>query len=244
MSESQNESQTLITKDSGVVILLLGETGVGKSTFINTAAGRPVAIVNHSLTPDELLVVRHFIVQHPQHSTRSFVFVETPGFDHLFATDEEILKQIIKWLKISCHSDVPFGGIVYLHDINNSRVQPMTAGTLTLVKLSRPEPAGHVLLTTVKWGRAQQDHLDAELRENELKSSNWKEILDRGSQICRFINTEDSAWNIIDTLLREEPLELHVIQQDLDRICRLFPKPVPPKRRGFFAFLFNFFKFK
>ncbi|KAF8147713.1 hypothetical protein B0H34DRAFT_739004 [Crassisporium funariophilum] len=133
-----------------------------------------------------------------------------------------------------CHPNACFGGIVYLHDINQSRNQSRIE-TLTLVKLTCPEPANHVLMTTVKWGRIQQHSRD-EHREQELKTSVWKKILDRGARICRFINTQDSAWEVVDTVLQGGTLELHIVQRDLARILRLFhPKLASNKpRRGFF----------
>ncbi|KAF8064966.1 hypothetical protein FPV67DRAFT_162874 [Lyophyllum atratum] len=238
-------SPKFITKDSGVVILLLGDTGVGKSTFINTVAGQPVAEVSHRLTSSEP-VAKHFIIQHPQRSTRSFILVEAPGFDHYSESDDEILKRIIDWLKASCHKDASFGGIVYLHDITKNRNnQSMVTGTFTLLGLSRPEPTGHVLLATVKWSRAQQDP-QAEIREQELKDKSWRLILKAGAQTCRFMNTKDSAWGIIDTLLQAEPLKLRIIQQDLARIHRSLPTKSTPTgiKKGFFASLFSIFRSK
>ncbi|KAF8149976.1 hypothetical protein B0H34DRAFT_618970, partial [Crassisporium funariophilum] len=155
---------------------LLGQTGVGKSTFINTAAGRTLAEVCEGLTSPELNV-QHFIVQHPQDSTRSFVFVDTPGFDHLFASDEQILRIISEWMDKMCHPNACFGGIIYLHDINQI-MNRSRIGTLALVELSCPEPANHILMTTVEWGRVRDTR--AEHHEQGLKASNWKEILDQG----------------------------------------------------------------
>jgi len=229
-----------ITKDSGIVILLLGQTGSGKSTFINAAAGRAIADVNHNLTSGEL-AVRDFVVHHPQ-TGRPLIFVDTPGFDHYSASDWEVLNKIIQWLRNSCHSDVPFGGIVYLHDITVSRVQKeIDMATLALRNLARPEPARHLLMATVKWGRAQQDP-HATLREEELKTNSWRKILEGGAHLTRFANTEDSAWEIVNKLLQEEPLELVVLLRELDRIHRLFPTRSPRQHRmkkGFFGQLFS-----
>ncbi|GLB39696.1 hypothetical protein LshimejAT787_0702060 [Lyophyllum shimeji] len=235
---SISPTNVCITKDSGIMILILGDTGVGKSTFINTAAGQPIAEVNHDLTPSCDLIVRRFDIRHPQHSTPC-IFVDTPGFDNYDVRDHVILGHIINWLKISCRSDASFGGIVYLHDITKPRTQS-TIGSFSLMGLSRPEPAGHVLMTTVKWEKAKKDPY-AESREQELKNHTWRRILDGGAKTCRFENTSVSAWSIIDTLLQTRPLELDVIWQSLDTIYRFMPK-TPAKRkglRGFFAALFN-----
>ena len=82
---------------------------------------------------------------------------------------------------------------------------------------------------------------NAEHREEELKAVKWKEMVNGGSQTCRFMNTKESAWSIIDTVLRISPMQLHVIQRDLKRVCsQLSETTTPPKRRkGFFAVLFG-----
>ncbi|KAF8056289.1 hypothetical protein FPV67DRAFT_1678222 [Lyophyllum atratum] len=235
--------EKFITQDSGVIILVLGDTGVGKSTlysqFINAVAGRPIAEVSHRLISSEP-VAKHFIIQHHQRSTRSFILLEAPGFDHYSESDEEILKRIIDWLKASCHEDASFGGIVYLHDITKPR-KPSTVHEIpVLLGLSRPELAGHVLVTTVKWGRARQDPSGAGRREQELKANTWKVMLGAGAQTQRFLNTKDSAWGIIDALLQLEPLKLRVLQQGLDEVHRSFTEERLRLERKFKPLFQNF----
>jgi hypothetical protein len=138
-----------------------------------------------------------------------------------------------------CSADALFGGIVYLHDITQDRA--VTYGPSWPVGyLSRPEPARHLLLTTVKWDRAVSGPDYAE-RENELRRGVWKGIGEGGAKICRFSNTKSSAWDVINTLLELQPLELQVLQKELDRIRRATSKPTPPmQRKGIFARLFGF----
>jgi len=80
-------------------------------------------------------------------------------------------------------------------------------------------------------------------REDELKTQAWKPVLKGGAQIRRFLNTYDSAWMAVNTLLELNPLELHVLQRELERICvaskRIRKPPLP--RKGFFSSLFGFF---
>ena len=54
----------------------------------------------------------------------------------------------------------------------------------------------------------------AEIRENRLKSSIWPEV-----QTRRFMNTQESAWSILDTILDVDPIKLQGIQDELERIC-------------------------
>ena len=54
----------------------------------------------------------------------------------------------------------------------------------------------------------------AKLRENQLKSSIWQEV-----QTCRFMNTQESAWSILDTILAVDPIKMQDIRDELERIC-------------------------
>ena len=53
----------------------------------------------------------------------------------------------------------------------------------------------------------------------------------------RFLNTHDSAWRTVDTLLELNPLDIQVLYRELERIClsaKRIPKP-PLPRKGFFS---------
>ncbi|PPQ91779.1 hypothetical protein CVT25_000424 [Psilocybe cyanescens] len=101
-----------------VVILLLGQTGVGKSTFINKAAEKPVANVNTNLTSEDLKV-QSFVVPHPQNPSIRCVFVETPGFDHIDANDQEVLRLIVDWLTKSVMGPTGAGKSTFINAILN-----------------------------------------------------------------------------------------------------------------------------
>jgi len=78
-------------------------------------------------------------------------------------------------------------------------------------------------------------------REEELKSSAWKTVVNGGAQTRRFLNTHDSAWMAVDTLLELDPLELEAFRGELERICSIiekFPKRALPSK-GIFSFLFG-----
>ena len=101
---------------------------------------------------------------------------------------------------------------------------------MTFTKLRDPEPH-RVILTTV-----DGDSSSAKRREYQLKNTVWREV-----QTCRFINTRDSAWSILDTILKMGPIKLQCIQDELDRICTTLPTrtQLAPKSNRFFS-LFGF----
>ena len=44
------------------------------------------------------LTIQCFTLQHPQ-TQRSLILVDTPGFDHFGASDEEVLGIICEWIR-------------------------------------------------------------------------------------------------------------------------------------------------
>ncbi|KAF5322388.1 hypothetical protein D9619_000447 [Psilocybe cf. subviscida] len=106
--------------DSIDMILISGETGVGKSTFINAAGpiGK-MAVVGHALEsctaePEGYLI---------EDNERRVVLVDTPGFNNSIIErgDDDILRAIIAWLQDALRHDenAKLAGIIYLHDVTN-----------------------------------------------------------------------------------------------------------------------------
>ena len=57
----------------------------------------------------------------------------------------------------------------------------------------------NVILTTTMWDEV--DEQIGRLREEELKSGNWRWMLDRNSTMSRFLGTRDSALRLIEPLI-------------------------------------------
>ena len=100
---------------------------------------------------------------------------------------------------------------------------------MTPTKLFDPEPP-RVILAMVDGNSAT-----ARRRESQLKDAVWPQV-----PICQFMDTQDSAWSILDTILRVGPIELQYIQDKLDSICKTLPTQISPKPNwNFFSSLFS-----
>jgi len=105
MTEQSHSNGPLIDVDKDdTLILILGETGAGKSTFVNHAVGATVAEVGHTLR-SKTTSVSHFFASR---RGRRFIFVDTPGFGNRNLTDIEILARIVSWLRKSSSEDEAF----------------------------------------------------------------------------------------------------------------------------------------
>ena len=74
------------------------------------------------------------------------------------------------------------------------------------MKLRDPEPH-RVILATL-----DGDSLTAKHRESQLKDTStiWRDV-----RTHQFVNTRDSAWSILDTILNIDPIKLQYIQDEL-----------------------------
>jgi len=221
---SDDENIIILTdsRPTDVIIPLMGPTGVGKSTFLNATARANVTTVGHDLqsctAKIEAVVVPYPSKDDPD---RRVVFVDTPGFDDTFVEDTEILRRISVWLARSYDNQQKVAGIIYLHDISQTRMFGSTRKNLQLFnQLCGDDALKNVILGTTKWGDIKEDV--GKRREGQLAESHWKDMLSYGATMVRFKNTPESAWDIVKLILRKQVTALH-IQKELVDLGHILP---------------------
>ncbi|KAG1904146.1 uncharacterized protein F5891DRAFT_1140549 [Suillus fuscotomentosus] len=178
-----------------IIILVIGVTGVGKSTFVNTAIGKVVTPVGHGLESCTSRI-QHAFCACPSDPSRRVVLVDTPGFDNTFGHDSEILRRIAVWLASSYGENMKLAGIIYLHDICDPRLH-MSLDTFQ--RLHGEYAENYATLATTKWGEVATEA--EERREQLLKSLFRQETVAHESEIPRFRGSHVSAWDIITPIL-------------------------------------------
>jgi len=192
MSQPSTHLQT--PQDS--IVVVMGPTGTGKSTFIERATRQESGTVGHKLrtcTTD----IRSVNIIHPENG-RSVVFVDTPGFDGPSMSDVQILSMIADFLRDTYKEKAKLATIIYLHKIDDNR---MTGSLLkhlqTFANLCGQTTMPNVVIVTTMWGRVTEE--EGARREAELKKEFWKDMVADGCKTERFENTYDSAWRVIDS---------------------------------------------
>jgi hypothetical protein len=93
------------------------------------------------------------------------------------------------------------GGVIYLYEISQTRMLGSARKNLAMFrKLCGEDALKKVVLGTTKWGEITDDV--GQRREQQLRDNFWKEMIDEGSQMRRFLNTPESAWEMVSIILQ------------------------------------------
>jgi hypothetical protein len=110
-----------------------------------------------------------------------------------------------------------------------------------LEELFGDEAMANVVLVTTKWAlKPGEGEMEREL---QLKDKHWKSMLDRGSVTARFMNTYESAWQIMGLLVfKERPRLLQIQRARVDQGKSLQQTSnMHRRRRNVFGRLFSRF---
>lgn len=115
--------------DPGVIIALMGETGVGKTSFIRRVTGDRSIRPNHTLTPQGSAVVPHTFLTPSRdgNDTWKITIIDCPGFDEMDAPDNNIIKSILEYLRRTYEQHQRLHGIIYMLDIRSAYIRSSTS---------------------------------------------------------------------------------------------------------------------
>ncbi|KAH6905912.1 P-loop containing nucleoside triphosphate hydrolase protein [Coprinopsis sp. MPI-PUGE-AT-0042] len=188
-------------RNSDLVIPLMGPTGVGKSTFINSYFGKKRAEVGNTIAScTRNLAWYTTTLPDGPFTGRRLILVDTPGFDDTYADDSEILRRVAVWLAASYDNDMSVAGVLYLHDIGqkqmvkSNHLKPLE----NLADLHCKGLAPPIALVTTQWDTVQEE-LGGQ-RERELKQSFWKDAINKGAEVYR-VRRDSTHAGIIDNIL-------------------------------------------
>lgn len=183
-----------------IIIVVIGPTGAGKSSFINIATGGSEALINSGLASCTEEITNVKCTYPGDVRGRSVVFVDTPAFNHDTKPVDEIGRDIMKWMTKTYDRKNKVAGILYLHRITDVR---LTESPLAHLLMFQQSWGGNVLpqrvvLATTMWSQvnpATGCHREEEIREF------WGTMVALGSGITRFEDTTESAWRVVNLLL-------------------------------------------
>ncbi|KAF9031475.1 P-loop containing nucleoside triphosphate hydrolase protein [Panaeolus papilionaceus] len=187
------------------VILILGPTGAGKSSFVEALAGPSQKL---SLSSDQLAGytqhINAFRVVNANVRKGQLFVIDTPGFSDSKFSEKEILEMVHDWLS---QRHLSWVRILYLVPINGTRLPGTQRKTLEMLKKfleSSHEPLTSLTFATTMWDMLHSEGAQRRGKSNfeELRDKQLKDFIDDGARIMKFRNTLPSAMEILDAALK------------------------------------------
>lgn len=171
-----------------ILIGLMGETAVGKTSFARRVTGNPDIHPNHTLTQEGTGVMpyRFRLASKDGRQEYNVTLIDCPGFDSIDKPDDEIVSSIVEYLGVTA-SRQRLHGIVYVLDISRNRVTNTALANMAMFrKLVGDQYYENVVLGTTFWDSLKTVKEGAD-READLKSegSFWGRLHQKGSKVRR-----------------------------------------------------------
>ncbi|RXW23213.1 hypothetical protein EST38_g2621 [Candolleomyces aberdarensis] len=199
-----------------IVILIMGPTGAGKSTFVNNILHENTPRGNRAAVSDSFQLctadVAQYFVTIPERLAKKYrtghrqlIIVDTPGFGDPNVRDSDILHSIATCLASSCHAGTRVGGVIYVYPIYPDRMTGDDRSNLKALQQKCGETAlSKVVLATTRWNICPPEAGDK--RESEIRSAFVRDTIVPSEDEVVLVRLEDkrsSAWDVIEKILRE-----------------------------------------
>ena len=113
-------------------------------------------------------------------------------------------------------NNIKLAGIIYLHRITDNRMGGSPHRNLRMFgELCGDQAVKKVVLVTTMWDKDKTDPQKHNQRERELFDNYWKTMINYGASTARFLNSPESAWKIIDPILKQHETEVLLLQEEL-----------------------------
>ncbi|CAA7269626.1 unnamed protein product [Cyclocybe aegerita] len=212
-SSTTQRAHSLVEDDSDVAIAVMGATGSGKTTFINLASGSSLRVGRGLMSCTNVVqVAEPFGLE-----GRTVTLIDTPGFDDTTKSDADILRMIGLFLATTYENGKKLAGVIYIHRISDFRMGGISTRNFRMFReLCGESTLENVVIVTNMWGEVSREI--GEAREAELASRDvfFQPVLQKGAQLLRHENTEESAHLILRHIIDNHPLSLQIQRELVD----------------------------
>ncbi|KAG2018162.1 TKL/TKL-ccin protein kinase [Coprinopsis cinerea AmutBmut pab1-1] len=212
-SKAKTSAQSPMPEESEVVIAVMGATGSGKTTFINTASGSTLRIGKGLRSCTNVVqIAESFYLD-----GRKVVLIDTPGFDDTTKSDTDILRMIAAFLTTTYEQGIKLAGVLYIHRISDFRMGGISTRNFKMFRqLCGESTLKNVVILTNMWGQVNPEVGEARERELATDPLFFKPVLDKGAQMLRHDNTPESAQRVLRYIIGNHPLTLQIQRELVD----------------------------
>ncbi|KAF3105103.1 hypothetical protein TWF594_005690 [Orbilia oligospora] len=216
-------ASTLNHESDDTIILLIGQTGTGKTSFIYNATGNPNAKIGEELESETSEISQYdlFVDGH------RVVLVDTPGFDDTEIPDADIFRNLAEWLAKSYKQGKLIAGIIYFQRITDNRLSKNAKRNIfTFKDICGEGFMENVMLLSTLWARDGAEREKQARREDKYRENGdyWKSMLDQGAKTDRyrhydpheFGDAQRRAHEIISKILDNQPQTTRIQQEMVD----------------------------
>ncbi|KZP06251.1 hypothetical protein FIBSPDRAFT_805092, partial [Athelia psychrophila] len=192
----------------------MGATGTGKTSVRQLYRDYKYTI-GHGLE-SHTRNVRAVRYRHPSDPSRTYVFLDTPGFDDTYLSDTDILITISNWLTATYKRKMLLTGLLFLHRISDNRMSGSALRNMDMFQmLCGDSGLPNIVLVTTMWDQVIKEA--GEMREKELRDTFWQPMIDKHSRTARSHHTTESAWEVLSQFAKEHrPIKLKIQTQMVD----------------------------
>ncbi|KAK2466546.1 hypothetical protein APHAL10511_001408 [Amanita phalloides] len=194
-----------------VVIVVMGSTGTGKSSFVKLLSGDSRIKIGDSLQSETMDVQ---LVPFSD-CGRNVIIVDTPGFDdsRKDITDTDVLKKIADFLLTEYDMRRKLNGFIYLQRISDPRFSGQSSRNLKMFRnLCGTKAYQNVVVLTTFWDQLPSEQ-EGEKREEQLKSRFFQDFIEGGARFMRHDGTIDNARDVLRYILTLVPTNVQIQEE-------------------------------
>ncbi|KAF9037179.1 hypothetical protein BJ165DRAFT_1614735 [Panaeolus papilionaceus] len=184
-----------------MVILILGPTGAGKSTFIEALDSNKSLKISSNQLEGFTQSISLYKLINVERGVNQVYLIDVPGFADTKISEMRIVSMLKDWMKAVEQVLFYIYRVLYFTPVNNPRLPGSHRQVLrTFQALTGVRTAKSITIVTTMWDCVWNEtgRKRAESNYNQLQEDIWKEYVDQGTVILKFHNTQESALSIVD----------------------------------------------